>query len=178
MRQIGHPLTYKPEDKLLEGFVLQGATMKSPTILKIINAWKQFNKGKESLKKPREESTIPYAQWMRERVCIIKLPFALNIPVEPRAHVPVMISKEDGNTLNATIFQLRKENEELEEKFYRTTCEKNKLNIDLNKALEQLKGSEEMTILEEDKKEKAYANLRVISSSLTVHKDELDRAWR
>lgn len=48
---------------------------------------------------------------------------------------------------------------------------------DLNIALEQLKRSEEMTRMEEDKKEQAYVDLRVISSSLNAHKDELDRAW-
>ena len=51
-------------------------------------------------------------------------------------NMSVMISMEEGNTLSAIILQLRKENEELEEKFYRTTCEKKQLNKDLNQALE------------------------------------------
>lgn len=36
-----------------------------------------------------------------------------------------MISVEERNNLNAIILQLKKENEELEEFFYHTTCEKN-----------------------------------------------------
>lgn len=53
MRQLGHPLPYNPEDKLLEGFVLQEATMNNPTVIKIIHARKQLNKVKGSLKRPR-----------------------------------------------------------------------------------------------------------------------------
>ncbi|KAI5414045.1 hypothetical protein KIW84_058257 [Lathyrus oleraceus] len=41
-------------------------------------------------------------------------------------------------------------------------------------ALEQLKRSEERTILEEEKEEQAYVDLRVASSSLSAHKEELD----
>lgn len=82
-----------------------------------------------------------------------------------------------GDNLKATILQLYKEREELEEKFDQTTCEKNQLEKDLNLALEQLKKSEEMNRVEEDKKEKAYVDLRVICSSLNIHKDELDIAW-
>ncbi|KAI5389996.1 hypothetical protein KIW84_075350 [Lathyrus oleraceus] len=67
--------------------------------------------------------------------------------------------------------------EELEDKFYRTTCEKNQLNKDLNQALKQLKRGDEITRLEEDKNKQAYVDLRVIISSLKGYKNELDRAW-
>lgn len=42
--------------------------------------------------------------------------------------------------------------------------------------MEKLKRSEEMSRIEEHKKEKAYTNLKVISSSLKTHKNELDKA--
>lgn len=175
VRQLGHPLAHKPEGKLLEGLILQEATRNHPTIHMVIHDWGKLKKG--ILKRPMEESIIPYAQWMGERVHIIKLPFVLEGPVEPRAHVQIMIYVEEGNNLNAIILQLKKEREELEEKFYHTTCEKNQLDIDLNLEIEQLKKSEERTRMEEDQNEQAYAKLRVISSSLSAHKDELDRGW-
>lgn len=48
---------------------------------------------------------------------------------------------------------------------------------DLNVSLEQLKRSKKRTILEEEKKEQAYVDVRVISSSLNTHKEELGLAW-
>lgn len=90
--------------------------MNNPTALKVIHDWGQLNKGKGSLKRPREESIIPYAQWMREIMHIIKLPFARDSLVKPRAHVPIMTSMEEGDTLSATILRLSREKEELEEK--------------------------------------------------------------
>lgn len=57
-RQFGYPLVYKPDDKLLEGFVLQGVTMKDPTILKVIHSWKKIKQGRSSLKRPRDEPAI------------------------------------------------------------------------------------------------------------------------
>lgn len=115
---------------------------------------------------------------MRERVRIIKLSFVLEGLVEQRALVPTTISVNERNNLNATILQLKKENEELEEKFYQTTCDNNQLEKNLNLALEQLNRSEEMTRVEYGQKEQAYADLRVISSNLNAYKDELDRSWR
>lgn len=88
-----------------------------------------------------------------------------------------MIVLEEGNSLNTTILQLKKEKEELKEKFYQTICEKNWLDKVLNVALEQLKRSEEMTRLEEENKEQAYAGLGVISSIISAHRGELGRAW-
>ncbi|KAI5398674.1 hypothetical protein KIW84_064155 [Lathyrus oleraceus] len=133
-RQLGNPLAYKHEDRLLEGFILQEATRNHPIIQRIIHDWGKLKKG--ILKRPREESIISYAQCMRERVRIIKLPFVQEGPVTPRVHVPIMISVDEGNNLNTTILQLKKENEELEDMFYQTICEKNQLDKDLNIALE------------------------------------------
>ncbi|KAI5401757.1 hypothetical protein KIW84_066285 [Lathyrus oleraceus] len=73
-------------------------------------------------------------------------------PIAPRALVPIMISMEEGNTLNTTILQLRKEKEELEEKFYKTTCEKNQLNRDLNQVVDLKR---QMNLIEE-----AYDEMR------------------
>lgn len=50
---------------------------------------------------------------MKERVHKVNLPFALKQLVEIRAPIPVVISMEEVNILNATILQLRKEKEEL-----------------------------------------------------------------
>lgn len=88
-----------------------------------------------------------------------------------------MISVEEGNNLNATILQLKKEKEELKEKFYKNTCVKNQLDRGLNIALEQLKRSEERTRLEEGKKEQAYADLGGFSLSLSAHDKELGQVW-
>lgn len=46
---------------------------------------------------------------------------------------------------------------------------------DLNLALEQLKRSDEITSMEEDQKEQAYVDLKIISLSLSAYKDELDK---
>ncbi|XP_050896879.1 uncharacterized protein LOC127103680 [Lathyrus oleraceus] len=110
-RQLGYPLAYKPEDKLLEGFILQETNRNHPIIQRIIHAWGQLNKG--ILKRPREEPTVPYAQWMKERVRITKLPFIQEGPVAPKVPIPIIISMEERNNLNATIFQLKKEKEEV-----------------------------------------------------------------
>lgn len=81
------------------------------------------------------------------------LPFALEQPVAIRAPVPIMVSMEEVDTLNATILQLRKEKEDRKENFHQVTCERNYLRRDLDQAVEQLKRSDIMIRVEEDKKE-------------------------
>lgn len=78
---------------------------------------------------------------MREMVCITNLSFFQEGQLAQKDRTPIMISVEEGNNLNATILQLNKENEELEETIYHTTCKKNQLDKYLNVALEQLKNS-------------------------------------
>lgn len=106
VRQLGHPLSYKPKDKLLEGFILQETNRSHPTIERVIHAWGQLNKG--ILKRPREEPIVPYAPWMRERIRITKLLFVQEGLVSPKALIPIMIFIKEGNNLSATIIQLKK----------------------------------------------------------------------
>lgn len=92
-----------------EGFILQNTTTEDPTLLKGIHVWKNINRGRSSLKRPRDESAIPYAEWIKERVRKLKLSFTLERPVVIRAPESVMVSMEEVEALNATILQLRRE---------------------------------------------------------------------
>lgn len=90
----------------------------------------------------------------------------------------IMVSMEEVDTLNAAILQLRKEKEDREENFHQVTGERNYLRRDLDQAVEQLKRSDIMIRVEEDKKEKAYVDLQTDSSSLKTHNIDLDKAQR
>lgn len=46
MRQLDFPLTYKPSDKLLEGFVLHDLTVESPTLFRATISRKELIKEK------------------------------------------------------------------------------------------------------------------------------------
>lgn len=95
MSQLGYHLAYNPDDKFLEGFILQNTTIEYPTLLKVIHTWKNINQGRSNLIRPRDESAIPYTEWIKERVRKVKLPFALERPVMIRPPEPVMISMEE-----------------------------------------------------------------------------------
>lgn len=56
---------------------------------------------------------------------ITKVLFIQEGSIAPKAPITIMIYVDEGNNLNTTILQLKKEKEEMEEKFYHTTCEKN-----------------------------------------------------
>lgn len=152
--------------------------MENSTLLKVIHAWKNINQGRSSLKRPRDEFTIPYAQWIKERVREVMFHFYLKCLVVIRAPKAVMVTMEEMDELNATTLQLRKEKEDLENFFYQVTCEKNTLKRDLDQAVELLKKSEEIDRMEEDENDRVYNGLEVVSSSLKMHKRELYKAWR
>ncbi|KAI5444560.1 hypothetical protein KIW84_012992 [Lathyrus oleraceus] len=137
----------------MRGLILQEINRNHATIQRIIHAWGQLNKG--ILKRPREEPIVPYAQWMREREHITKLLFVQEGPVAPKAPSPIMISVEEGNNLNTTILQLKKEkiiaqdNLTLQAPYQNWGCQKKTIEkieqnqVALRKDIESLKGNVE-----------------------------------
>lgn len=81
--------------------------------MKFIHVRKYINRGRGNLKRPRNELSIPYVEWINERVCKVKFPFTLEHPVVIRDPEPVMVSMEEVEELNTTIFLIRREKEDL-----------------------------------------------------------------
>lgn len=114
MRQLGYLMEGQQEDKLIEGCILHDMRPEDPVMLwRIIRAWgRVLQKGKE-LGKINFITKEPYCQWVKERVQEIKLPFSVEIPIQPRTPETMHVPLEEANEINTIISRLEKENKEL-----------------------------------------------------------------
>ncbi|MCI13154.1 hypothetical protein A2U01_0034270, partial [Trifolium medium] len=81
LRQLGYPMEDKPDEGLLEGFIFEKGVEDSTLIRKIRRAWGHIHRKKVGRKNCVAKP--PYTQWVRERVKVIKLPFAISTPARP-----------------------------------------------------------------------------------------------
>ncbi|XP_050875119.1 uncharacterized protein LOC127078729 [Lathyrus oleraceus] len=105
VRQLGYPITYKPDDQLLEGFVFHDMD-DLVTLRRVIRVWeKVFFRGQDKGKGVigyRE----PYYRRVTRRSQEIKLTFILDPPTQPPPPEPISVSMEEVEALRATIARL------------------------------------------------------------------------
>lgn len=84
------------------------------------------------------ETKESYTHWVKERVCLVKLPFVVDPTYYPDIpdHVPVSI--EEVGCLKEIVAQIEQEKESLEFYLYHSNYENNHLSSDLRKREEQL----------------------------------------
>jgi septal ring factor EnvC (AmiA/AmiB activator) len=161
----------KPDDEALKEFILKYMGINDPNILQmIIRSWEEVHKKGNELKKRRSETNELYPHWVMERAKLIKLPFVLVPSTQPSFPEPVSISIEEVNDLRATINRLGKVKEEVENKLYQVSYERNKLNFDLNKAKKRIEKIEEIAKEEKEKKERVSAGLAGATKETQKHK--------
>ncbi|XP_050920212.1 uncharacterized protein LOC127137833 [Lathyrus oleraceus] len=105
VRQLGYPITYKPDDQLLEGFVFHD--MEDLVMLRrVIRAWEKVRFIGQDKGKGVIGDREPYYQWVTRRSQEIKLPFILDPPTKPPPPEPTPVSMEEVEALRATIARL------------------------------------------------------------------------
>ncbi|XP_050885351.1 uncharacterized protein LOC127090323 [Lathyrus oleraceus] len=126
MRQLGYPITYKPDDQLLEGFVFHD--MEDLVMLRrVIRAWGKVRFRGQDKGKGVIGDREPYYQWVTRRSQEIKMPFILDPPTQPPPPEPIPVSMEEVETLRATIARLGRENEERQTSFQQVSNERNEI---------------------------------------------------
>ncbi|XP_050895792.1 uncharacterized protein LOC127102467 [Lathyrus oleraceus] len=93
VRQLGYPITYKPDDQLLEGFVFHDID-DLVMLRRIIRAWEKVRFRGQDKGKGVIGYREPYYQWVTRRSLEIKLPFILDPPTQPPPPEPIPVSME------------------------------------------------------------------------------------
>jgi hypothetical protein len=108
LRQLGYLMEIEPDGHLLEEFIRRERVEDHALLRKIRRAWGQIHKNplskKNCIAKPL------YTKWVRERVEIIKLPFAM-IARPPSLKPITVVQVEEAEELRAKVEELQKKNE-------------------------------------------------------------------
>ncbi|KAI5441083.1 hypothetical protein KIW84_010516 [Lathyrus oleraceus] len=172
MRQLGYPITYKPDDQLLEGFVFHD--MEDLVMLKrVIRAWEKVRFRGQDKGKGVIGDREPYHQWVTRRSQEIKLPFILDPPTQPPPPEPILVSMEKVEALRATIARLGRENEELQTSFQQVSNERNEIKWELERKKAQLEATEEKVNKEEHKRKKVKVGMEQADHCLETIKEQL-----
>ncbi|XP_050901996.1 uncharacterized protein LOC127109164 [Lathyrus oleraceus] len=167
-----------PEARSLEAFLLLNFGVENPSLFqRIKEAWKNVNrKGKDDLGRANGITKEPYFHWIKERVEMIKMPFAILTPIPlpgPKlTHVPI----EEVEELNTIMEKLEKENEELQIKLQQTINEKNTMKWELEIKEAQLQAHVEKFNKEEHKRKKI--KIKELTNSVRHAKAEVDQEHR
>ncbi|WJX71853.1 hypothetical protein P8452_55799 [Trifolium repens] len=179
IRQLGYPMSRKPNDEVLKEFVLHDTNTNDPsTLQKIIQSWAQVHRKGNELRKRGITIKEPYSQWIKERVKKIGLPFIYVPSSQPSPLNPVPTSVEEVDELKATIELLEKEKEDLQQKLHQTSYERNKFKFHFEEKKKQLNKSKEMVEEERAKKERADECLEGVTNKIRERNDRLDQAWK
>ncbi|CAJ2635603.1 uncharacterized protein LOC123923460 [Trifolium pratense] len=174
LRQLGYPMEDKPNDRLLEGFVLKKGIEDPALLRKIQRAWGQIHR-----KKPEKKNCLakpPYTQWVKERVKVIKLPFAMiahDRPPSPELVTTVPI--EEAKEMKANIMELQRKNEEWESKYLQASGEVARLKRDRKHQNEILQVSRKRFRESEEKRRKIGGGLHSANSDLIAKDEEIER---
>lgn len=172
MRQLGYPITYKPDDQLLEGFVFHD--MEDLVMLRrVIRAWEKVRFIGQDKGKGVIGDREPYYQWVTRRSQEIKLPFILDPPTQPSPPEPIPVSMEEVEALRATIARLGRENEELQTSFQQVSNERNEIKWELERKKAQLEATEEKVDKEEHKRKKVKVGMEQADHCLETIKEQL-----
>ncbi|XP_050915319.1 uncharacterized protein LOC127130335 [Lathyrus oleraceus] len=172
VRQLGYPITYKPEDQLLEGFLFHD--MEDPIMLRrVVRAWEKVCfKGQAKVKGVIGDKE-PYYQWFVKRSQEVKLSFILDPPTQPPPPEPIPVSIEEVEALKATIARLGQENEELHINLQQVSNERNEMKWELERKKAQLEATEEKVYKEEHKRKKVKVGIEQADLCLETIKEQL-----
>ncbi|GAU10113.1 hypothetical protein TSUD_419980, partial [Trifolium subterraneum] len=171
-RQLGYPMEDKPDNSLLEEFILKEGEENPALLRKIRRAWGQIHKKpwtkKNCIAKPL------YTQWVRDRVEANRLPF--DMVVRPLSPEPItMVPIEEAEELKAKISELQKKNEEWESKYLQVEGRRARLERDLKYQEGVLQESQKSLKESEDKREKIGDGMLSARENLIVKDEEIER---
>jgi hypothetical protein len=118
-RQLGYPIEGEPEKVLLTEFILKSEDVNLELWEKVKKAWLRVDKTVMGRKNCVAKEA--YTQWVKKRVSEIRMPFTIVAPTTSQPPEPdpfVTIAREDADALKNQIAQLKKENEELQFKYF------------------------------------------------------------
>lgn len=104
MWKIGFPMSDKPEEKLLEGFILGEGMKDFDLVKKIGHAWTKVRR--EGRKERGQKNCIarePYTSWVQARVVQDKLPHPYESPMHISLQKMTHVTKEEAKELKAVI---------------------------------------------------------------------------
>ncbi|KAI5431329.1 hypothetical protein KIW84_035491 [Lathyrus oleraceus] len=126
---------------------------------KVTRAWEKVHV-KDS--KPKRKDTLSeesYTPWIRERVCLVKLPFIIDPAYIPDIPNPITVTTEEVDRLKATISRMEQDKEILEHSLYDATYEKNQISYNLEQKDRQLLENMEELWVERSKRQKTLGGL-------------------
>ncbi|KAI5444836.1 hypothetical protein KIW84_013207 [Lathyrus oleraceus] len=157
---MGHPVWERPEEDELEEFILHGGeTSHKELFRKVTCACEKVNVKEIKLKRKDTSFKESYISWVKERVCLIKLPFVIDPTYVLDIPDPILVSIEEVGRLRATIAGLEQDKESLEHNLYDTTYEKNQISYDLEKRDKQVLENMEELWAEKRKRKKILGGL-------------------
>ncbi|GAU10214.1 hypothetical protein TSUD_422520, partial [Trifolium subterraneum] len=171
-RQLGYPMEDKPDNSLLEEFILKEGEENPALLRKIRRAWGQIHKKpwakKNCIAKPL------YTQWVRERVEANRLPF--DMVVRPLSPEPItMVPIEEAEELKAKISELQQKNEERESKYLQVEGKRARLERDLKYQEGVMQESQKSLRESEDKREKIGDGMLSARENLIAKDEEIER---
>ncbi|XP_050889377.1 uncharacterized protein LOC127094607 [Lathyrus oleraceus] len=133
LRQLGYPMTDKPDLESVEGFVLYEGFEEPELIKKIVKAWGSIcPQGRAKMGKKNCIAKESYTSWVKSRVSEVLLPF----PPEPSMNLQSPELENQPNSevdeLKNVIKTLEKENVDLKSKLAKISLEKETLKVNLN----------------------------------------------
>ncbi|MCH80910.1 hypothetical protein A2U01_0001686 [Trifolium medium] len=148
LRQLGYPMEDKPDDDMLEGFVLKKGVENPTLIRKIRKAWGE----------------------------VIKLPFIITTPNRPLSPAPITtVPIEEADELKAKIAEFQGKNEELQLKHLQAVGEVARLKRDQEDKEKSLQKNRKRLRESEEKRKKIGEGLDSVEANLIAKKEELKR---
>lgn len=123
IRQHDYPMNGPPRAKALEPFILHNIEADHPTMKKIKRSWQAIIRRGKELGKRNVIAREPYTYWVRERVQIVKLPFAFDPSIYLLVPELKPILHEDVEKPNSWIKELELENTNLRIKLGQVSME-------------------------------------------------------
>ncbi|GAU10301.1 hypothetical protein TSUD_420410, partial [Trifolium subterraneum] len=168
----GYPMEDKPDNNLLDEFILKEGEENPALLRKIRRAWGQIHKKpwtkKNCIAKPL------YTQWVRERVEANRLPF--DMVVRPLSPEPItMVPIEEAEEMKAKISELQKKNEDWESKYLQVEGKRARLERDLKYQEGVLQESQKSLRESEDKREKIGDGMLSVRENLIAKDEEIER---
>ncbi|GAU44249.1 hypothetical protein TSUD_399950 [Trifolium subterraneum] len=174
LRQLGYPMEDKPEDVSLESFILKPGVENPALLRKIRRAWGHVHRKKVGKKNCIAKP--PYTRWVKERVKVIKIPFAIPAPVRPPSPEPITtVSIEVANELKSKIAELQSKNAEIKDKYLQSVGEVARLKRDQEDKERSLRGSNKRLKESEEKRMKIGGGLDSAEANLIAKDEEIDR---
>ncbi|KAI5401945.1 hypothetical protein KIW84_066419 [Lathyrus oleraceus] len=117
----------------IEDFILHGGEASYIELLrKVTQAWEKVHVKDNKPKRKDTSSKESYTPRIKERACLLKMPFVIVSPYIPYMSNPITMSTEEVDRLKATIARLEQDKEILEHSLYYATYEKNQISVGVN----------------------------------------------